>query len=387
MQILIKKYRPVGLFALLLAALVTLQLAPYRGNATAMFHMDRLASASHRMPVGFVIIDEPAYDGAHYYLLARDMPLILTGQWAALPSVAPGSYAYQRFLLPLLAWVLALGKISLLPFTFSLINLSALLLTCFLILQPSPSPNPSPNPLHALALALSPAAVVALHFSLAEPLTLLLLTFFLIRFVRSGRVTALDLLLLSLLTVTREINILFVMFLAAFLLWKRSWRQASSLIVPVTVFLILHTWIAMVFGNIPFLISAGNRALPFSSPLTILLGGAGLNRLTFSSIVFFLLFFLPAFGWILHEIVRHRQRGLLPIGALCFLLLMSTMSLNIWGSITSIGRVITPVYPLILLHARARDTAFAQAIAMAILGLGLGIGVALALRAHPYMLS
>ena len=378
-----RQYWPVVALLMILIGLLTVTLIPYRGNVTALFHMDREVAARGRypLPVGFIVLTVPAYDGAQYYQIARSVPQIFTAEWPAIRSSAPGAYAYQRFLLPVLAWLLTLGQESLLPYAFLLINLGSLLLTAMVLLKKNI------KPLYVLAITLSPAATVAMHFSLAEPLTILLLTFFLLRTKKSAALEPLDLLLLSLLVITREVNILFIAFLGAFLLWKQRWHDVFLLIVPLTAFFILHGWIYHVFGSVPFLLSTGNRSLPFSSPLKILLDISGTNRLTLSSIALLLLFVFPALTWTLHEIIRHRRKDILTIGSFIFLLLMSMMSPNIWGSITSIGRVITPVYPLVLLAASERDTTVTRAIAIGVLLLGIAIAIGLALTAHPFILS
>lgn len=63
---------------------------------------------------------------------------------------------------------------------------------------------------------------------------------------------------------------------------------------------------------------------------------------------------------------------------------MSVMPDHIWGSITSIGRVITPVYPFAMLYAARRNDRMGQWMACAVIGLGLGIGIGLGLIAHPF---
>jgi hypothetical protein len=54
---------------------------------------------------------------------------------------------------------------------------------------------------------------------------------------------------------------------------------------------------------------------------------------------------------------------------------------------TSIGRVITPVYPLFLFAAAERDTWIARGLAVIVLILGLATAIGLALSVHPYLIS
>ncbi len=66
---------------------------------------------------------------------------------------------------------------------------------------------------------------------------------------------------------------------------------------------------------------------------------------------------------------------------------MCAMPDHIVGSITSIGRVITPVYPLLLFLCASRDSRMARILACAILIIGLGAAAGLASVIHPYTLA
>lgn len=374
---------PLGLLALALAGIAAMHAAPYGGNASALFHLDEVTNDEHAVPAGFVVLTVPGYDGEQYYEMARTMPLLFTAEGRAqLGRNQNRSYAYQRFLLPVTAFVLSLGMEPLLPAVFVIINIGALLLSAWIVLRWRPKAW-----LYAAAIALSPAAMVALHFNLAEPLTILLITFFLTRYADRKRIDGLDLLLLSLLMLSREVNIFFVGFLVLWTLAKRHWRDLLLLAVPIAVFAAFHGLIYYVFGALPFLTSLGKSTYPFGAVIELVLGGRGYNRLTLSSIALVALFFLPAIGWIAATVARERRITMLQLGSVLFLLLMSMTSWYIWGSITSIGRVITPVYPLVLLEAAHRDTLPARCIALGCMAVGLAAAVALALIGHPYRIA
>jgi len=227
-----QQYWPFAVLLVLLTTITILTVKPYDYNVSSIFHMDERTAAGNPMPSGFVILDAPSYDGAQYYQVARNIPKIVSpSRWAELRDRAPGSYAYQRYLLPLVAFSLALGKPTLLPWTFLLINIGALLFTAFLLLKKNLT-----SWLFALALALSPAAMVALHFSLAEPLTILLITAMLLSYREKSRIGAVSVLLLSLSVLTREVNILFVAYLFGWSLLTRQWRDMLLLLIPALVF-------------------------------------------------------------------------------------------------------------------------------------------------------
>lgn len=377
------KWWPVILTAFGLAVIVTINIVPYGGNVSSFFHLDEPIHERQPVPDNFVVLTVPAYDGAHYYQIARNLPLLFSQEGRATLGEQPTlSYAYQRFLLPVAAYVLAFGQVGLLPYTFLLINLVAILLATAIVWRATN------KPLYALAIGFCPSAMVALHFSLAEPLTLLILAFTLTRFTAYGeKLRWLDVLLLSLLPLSREVNILFIGFFTAYLLWKRNWRDALLMAFPIASFLALHGLIYNIFGELPFLTSADKRTFPFQALFELLFGVQGYNHLTLTSIPLALFFTLPALVWVIVQLLRNNNRSVLAYGSLAFLLLMGMMPDYIWGSITSIGRVITPVYPLVILLAARRDTTPARFIASAAGAIGLAGGLALALNPHPFILA
>ncbi len=372
-----------ALLTIILLGMVTVIVRPYEGKLTALFHMDDLLANQHTMPAGFVVLDIPSYDGAQYWQIARSIPKIFTpAAWPELSELSPGPYAYQRSLLPFTAFLLAGGRDALLPYTFLLIQLLSLVGSFLLIAR-----RGTHTWLYGLALALSPAAMVGLHFSLAEPLTILLITAFLAHTHGKLRLTPLDLILLSLLVLTREVNILFVGLFFLFLLWQRRWRDVLLLVIPGVVFVGWHSVLWGIFHTIPFLWSAEKNTWPFGAIIELLLGGQGYSKFTFSSIALFFLFVLPAIIWVLDHIIRKKERSFEALATLAFLVLMTIMPDHIWGSITSIGRVITPVYPLFLFTALQKNTWPVRSITIAILLLGLAAGLGLALTVHPFHLT
>lgn len=361
---------------------VVLNIRPYQYNLTSIFHSDEVVTGQNLpMPSGFVILKVPSYDGAQYYQIARNIPKIFSpSRWDELQEKPPGSYAYQRFLLPLTAYVLSLGHEAALPYAFLLINVLALLAAAGVMLHRQKT-------IYAFALCLSPAAIIAMHFTLAEPLTILLITLVLLRYTDKKKIEWFDVLLLSLLVLAREVNILFIAYLIGFSVLKKNWRDCLRLLIPAAVFLCFHTIIFGIFGNIPFLISAEAKVFPFSEPVKNLLGVYGYDRMSLSAIALFLGFVLPGLFWTVREILTTKKLEILPLGALFFFGIMLVMPHYIWGSITSIGRVITPVYPLYILAIAKRDTHVTRTLAFVIILIGLATVAGLALSIHPYMMT
>lgn len=382
MELRLRHYWPVALLALTLATIIGFTIRPYESNVTTLFHMDHTLGDQIALPKGFVVLGIPSYDGAQYYQVARNMPKIVNPyRWDEIRSGSPGSYAYQRFLLPLTAYIVSFGQDAALPYAFVLINVLALLGTCMLMLQWRPR---FVTAFYALALCLSPAAMVAMHFTLAEPLTILLITALLIRYDNYDRIKPLDITLLSLLVLAREVNILFVLFLLGFFLLKKKWMYALWMLIPIAIFLAWHSVIYLMFNNIPFLISAGAHQLPGKAAFDVVMGNRGYDRYTISAVALCVGLVLPAIFWTADELLRRWKITMLPLGALAFLCLMAIMPDYIWGSITSIGRVITPMYPLLILHCADRDTFAARYFALATMGLGLATAIGLGMIVHPY---
>lgn len=379
----IRRMWPIRVHMAALIVIMMLNILPYDFNATAIFHMDDTTAAGNEMPKDFVILNVPSYDGAQYYQVARNIPKMFTpSAWSELRAKVPGSYAYQRFLLPLTSFVVSFGQTSALPWAFLFVNFFALGYALILILKRDDS-----KWLYGLALVFSPAAMVAMHFTLAEPLTILLLTFFLLRYIDRQKIGVPDVIALSLLVLAREVNILFIAFLIGFSVLKLRWRDVLLLLIPALVFLGLHYWIYQIFGNVPFLISAGARQFPGSAAMKLVLGLRPYSHYTFSAIALFLGFVIPGILFTLTDIWHRKKIEILSLGSLAFFGVMLLMPDYIWGSITSIGRVITPIYPLFLFLLMERNTKLSRILAWIVLAIGIGAAIGLILSVHAYHLS
>ena len=280
-----------GIFLLTLGILLAVTLAPYRGNVSALFHLDASFSELHPVSPNVVVLTIPGYDGMQYFQIARNVPALSTpSQWGTLAAAtAPGFYAYQRILLPVLAYAVSLGQNGALPFAFLAINVLSLLGTFFLILRWKRG-----SPLLAFALALCPAATVGLHFSLAEPLNLLLVTAFLLVYIRRESVDPAGAALLSLAVLTREINIFLAFGVFLLSCWKGQWRSALLCIIPAVIFWLLQGYLFLIFGEVPFLMSTAKHAFPLLAPVHLLTGFHGYGVKPLSSLALLLLFVLPA---------------------------------------------------------------------------------------------
>lgn len=382
MTSLLSKYWAAAATAIGLAAIIAINISYYDWNVTSMFHLDHTIADVHPLQPDFVTLEVPGYDGAQYYQVARNMPKIFNpSRWSELSSTNPLSYAYQRFLLPLVAFTLSFGQEAALPYVFLIINALSLVLTAWIIYT-----HLGGKWLAALAFAFCPSAMVGLHFVLAEPSALLILALFLTRYIKLQRLGWIEVLLLSLLVLSREVNILFVGTVFLYSLYKRQWKDVALTFIPMAVFFALHALLYGIFGDIPFLTSAGARQFPFSAPLKILLGMRGYDMYTLSSVALFLGFTLPGFVWTIYRLIKG-DRSFPTFAFFLFLCLMLTLADYIWGSITSVGRVITPIYPLAIVAYAQYDSKLTKLLTLAIFLIGLGAGLGLAFIPHPFTLS
>lgn len=378
----LRRYWPAAVVAVAVLSIALLHIGPYGYNLTAVFHMDARTAMGNPMPKDFVILGLPSYDGAQYYQVARNIPRIVQPQrWNELTERNPGSYAYQRLLLPLAAFLVSMGNIALLPFAFVGINLMALVLTSVLLLRAGV------QPLYAIALPLSPAGMLGMHFTLAEPLTILLITFTLLRYLRRGTLGWAETGALCLAVLAREVNILFVLYMLGWSAMQRRWSDIVRLLLPAGVFLAWHAVLFGIFTNIPFFTSTGARQFPGSAVMDLIVGKSGYDAMSLSSLALIAGFLLPGIAFVLQDIAKKKRIDVLSLGTLAFFGVMLLMPKYIWGSITSIGRVITPIYPLTVLLYANRDARAPRLLATAILLLGLTTGIGLALILHPYTLS
>lgn len=360
-------------------AFVAASIQPYGWRPSSLFHLDHTIADTHPLPTGTVVLDVPAYDGAGYYQLARSMPQIAQpSEWAALRQTTPGPYAYQRFLLPLVAFIVTLGNDTVLPWAFLSINILCVLLLATFLRKKYPE-----YWLPHLALCFSPAIVLGLHFSLAEPITVLCATIFLVRFANTKQLDLLTVLLLCTLVLAREVMVLFVGAVALWLVIQKRWRDLPWLLLPFGVFTSLHTLIYLISHQIPFLWSAEKHTLPFQAIFELITGKYGYNSYTLTSIPLALGFVLPGFLWTGSRIWQKDLRFEI-VAAFCFFSLMTLMPDYIWGSITSIGRVITPIYPLCWLSHCRKPSRFSAYLLTTILIIGIYTALGLASVVHPY---
>ena len=243
----------------------------------------------------------PGYDGQFSYFIASD-PL---NGWRRCDVPA---YRYQRILLPLLAWVLALGRPEGVGWTLVAVNLAALAGGTWATERLLAARGVSPW--YALIYGFYGGLVAGLRLDLAEPLAVGLVQGGLLAWER-GR-WKLTGGLLALAALAKETSLVAVAGLLLYLALERRWREATELGLIVGMPFVIWQGVLWAWLGQPGVGSGGEMATPFEwIPFW------GLGRVaTVSLPAFWLLlaiegplFVLPT-AWALVASVRDLARGL-----------------------------------------------------------------------------
>ena len=223
------------------------------------------------------------YDGQFTYFIALD-----PAPSAAAPHLDVPAYRYQRIFLPLLARLLAWGRLNLIPWTILIINLAAQTIgtaIVALLLR-----DLKVSPWYALVYGLWPGLMVSVRTSISERLSYALMAAAYLADRRErGLLSAL---LFGLATFAKETALVFVAAQLAGSIFNRDFRRLLPLIafavLPFALwqFLLLRTFGALGLG------SGGCLGTPFE-----FIPFMGVWRIAMISLPAFFLFFLFLFPW------------------------------------------------------------------------------------------
>ena len=233
-------------------------LRPYDYNPTgpirigAVWHGgERFWTASTRVEPGV------GYDGQWFFYLAHD-PLLHTPELTAFFDRP--AYRSARVLYPSLAWLLALGQPSALPWSMLAVNLLAVLggtLACLDILR-----RLDANRWLVLAFAFSPPFLIGVSAMLSEPTALALIPAGVALALRGRHRSAGAVLALSVLA--REPSMLVPLGLGLYALGRLDWRRGAAYLLPLALPIGWHLWVWSRLGSLPSSESGANFAVPFS---------------------------------------------------------------------------------------------------------------------------
>ena len=369
--------------AIFLAALVAFGVRQYGGNVSALLHVDAAYGTAHSVPPGVVLYQDGGYDGMSYYQVARDLASLSRGE--AVPFETP--YRFQRILLPLCAFVLALGREEWFPAAMLAINAVSILGTFAVLMVAMKKPS-----VHAVAGFLNPAALVGLLYMLTEPLSMFFATAFLARWLARGkRVDAAAVALLALSLFARETTVFLIGLLFLWHAWRRDAKGCAALLVPVALFAAWQGILSWLAGSYPSAVGGNMVGIPFAGPAMAVawaLGASG-PELAYRLSSLALLAFVACVAGALASDAKKSLRDREPLWFLLAGLtaVMFLMHPHIWGAITSIGRVVTPLYPAYALYAASRDTKFLRLLSLFLAILSLVAAVGIAAARHPFIVS
>lgn len=367
----------------LLVLLVLLGVRSYDWNVSALLHMDQQFADSQAVGSGVILYTDGGYDGMAYYQIARDIPAFFFGGDITFDS----PYRFQRMLFPLLGFLLAGGNEQLFPLAFLVINLLMVVGACTLTVLITRRAD-----VHALTVALNPAALVGILFTLTEPVSMFFLVLFLFLFERAGRqVTAPSILALTLSLFARETTIFFIALLLLWSILQRKWRDAVLLLAPVIFLLFWQHILEIRLGSVGFQANGNIIDPPFVGAWHVVnwaITQSGIERFYRLSSVAFLAFLLPLLFVQVRQWVSARlrvdQRTFLASGLVGVLFLMDS---HMWGVITSIGRVVTPFYPVYALYASEKRGRTLTVLSWLLILVSVVSAVGIASQSHPYTLS
>ena len=261
---------PVLIVAAVLGLIVWSQLAVRGGNLTVFVVFGRMFASALHPPAATLLNTATGYDGQFFYVQALD-PLLLHDATVHALSIAGAAFRLQRMAYPALAYLLAGGQASAVPFGMLAVNVWSLLgLTAAVATYAAHRGRSS---LWALALALMPGMLLPVFRDLSDPLAVAALVAGVIWW-RDGRRWPAAI-ALTVAVLTREVMIIALVGVtaeAAVRAWharreshgargvaRRAW---PVIVLPATAFIAWQAYVAIRIGGLP---GHANLGLPFAN--------------------------------------------------------------------------------------------------------------------------
>ena len=296
------------------------------------------------------------YDGAYYYVIARD-PL----QRGA--SFAPGfkrnhPHRYQRFLYPALVWVLAGGRASAMPLVMFAINVVCVGLTTWA--AGAYAKREGFSPAWLFPAAANAGLVFAAVYNMTFPLCMALIAGAILADRTRGPLWAMPFWALALLV--REHALVVVGGFGLYYLLKRDWRGVVWTALAGAPFLAYQLIIRLNSTQAPLGVSKFFLAAPFSGLIDVfrsLAWGASVGHMVSAfSIVLVAVFVLAAAVYALISL----RKGVSPlaIGMLACAALVICAYDEWWNTFVNAARVNVPIFFLTGLFAARRKDRFGR---------------------------
>lgn len=248
---------PVALVALVLAMAIGSQLQTYKGNLTGPVQFGREFASFTHPPRGALVNSPNGYDAQFFYLQARD-PLLLRDATVRSLRAAGAGFRMQRVAYPALAFLIAAGQSSAIPFAMLAINALVLMALAggFAIY----ARRRGWSSFWAFAIALMPGMLLPAVRDLSDPLATASMLAGLLQW-QSGRRWPAGA-ALAVAVVTREVMMLAIVAVAAEAC-VRAWRARKApgearkqlllgwpvVVVPTAAFAVWEAYVMMRYGG------------------------------------------------------------------------------------------------------------------------------------------
>lgn len=247
----------VAVTAILYGVIICGRLAFHHWDPTLFIRAGGYFYDQSRSPQPLTIRHYTGYDGQFYYRFALDP---LSNERAAYGITIDGpAYRGQRILYPVLAHLLALGRMTWVPWSLIIVNYLAI---CGLAVGAARFAELLGVPaLYGLALPLLPAALFGLARDLTDPTAIALMVFALF-LIQSRRIT-LGACILALAVLTRETMVVLAGALFIHSAWrairKRApWTDSVALLIPVATYVLVQVWMFIRWNDNGILGGRGN---------------------------------------------------------------------------------------------------------------------------------
>lgn len=257
----------VAITAVLYGIIVAGRLAYSQWDPTFFIVAGRDLFDQSRSPQPVIVLSRDGYDGQYSYGLALD-PLTKERERYGI-TVDNLSYRGQRILYPVLAHVLALGRIAWVPWSLILVNYLAI---CWLALSAARLAKLFAVPaIYGLAIAFLPGVILGLARDLSDPLAISLMVFSLL--LLHSRRSAFAAWMLALAVLARETMVLLAGALFFHSVWhslqKQSpWSKSIPFAIPLATYVSWQLCIRVRWGQSGFAVGRGNLDPSFSSLLS-----------------------------------------------------------------------------------------------------------------------
>jgi hypothetical protein len=344
----------------------------YQGNPTGFTVFGSRFLQDTHPPVGALHNSPNGYDGQFYWIEARDPLLLLRSTFADMKGPGAG-YHFQRPAYPALAYLLAGGQESALPWTMLLVNVMAILgVTATMSVY---CRRRGWSPLWALAIGLMPGLLMAALRDLTDPLATVAAVGGLIAWSSSRRWWSA--LLLSVAVLSREPLGLAVVGVAAETsvqawkawpdrpalrrIWARSW---PAMVLPVLSYLLWQVYIRLQTPAIPGTAPVGATGPPQSPSLTSIwervhsLLGSAAPQVAYWELVYLVLIIVAAVA-----ALRLAARG--SAAGVAALLMGATLLIIDFGDQWGLTRYSAPLFAMVLVGGLERGSRLATRVCAA----------------------